>query len=122
VFEKYVTQPKAIARLQSDMFGPHLPALVWNLEQAEYAAETIRLHLRAVTRFGTWLQRRRITLGDLSEVTVERDVQSVRQQSSSVSGALPYKAIGLRHLLKVLWQQGIIAVPIDTGPSSSVEY
>jgi site-specific recombinase XerD len=122
MFEKYVTQPSAVARLQSNVFGPYLPALVRSLEQAEYAAETIRLHLRAVTRFGRWLQRRKITLDDLTERTVARYVQSVQRRTSRDSGLLPYKATGLRHLLNVLREQGVVAVPRDPGPSSSVEY
>ncbi len=122
MFEKYVTQPKAVTRLQRSVFGPHLPALVRSLEQAGYAAETIQLHLRAVTRFGRWLQQRKLPLGELSEVTVARYVQSMQRQTSHDSGPLPYKATGLRHLLNVLRQQGVIVVPRDPGPSSSVEY
>jgi integrase/recombinase XerD len=95
--------------------------LVQSLEQAEYAAETIQLHLRAVIRFGTWLQRRRITISEVNEATVDRYVQHERQKSPSVSGPRPYKAIGLRHLLSVLRQQGVIVFPIDPGPLSSVE-
>jgi len=119
--EKYVTQPSARARLQSSVFGPYLPPLVQSLEQAEYAAETIRLHLRAVMRFGRWLQRRKITLSDVNEATVDRYIQHEQQKLPRVSGPRPYKAIGLRHLLSVLRQQGIIAVPTDPGPFSSVE-
>jgi hypothetical protein len=47
--------------------------------------------------------------------------QHEQQKSVSVSGPRPYKAIGLRHLLSVLRQQGVIAVPTDPGPFSSVE-
>ena len=122
MIEKYVTQPSARARLQSSVFSPYLPSLVQSLEQAEYAAETIRQHLRAVMRFGTWLQRWRITLGDVNEATVARYVQHAQQQAPSVTGPRPYKAIGLRHLLSVLRQQDVIAAPIDPGPFSSVEY
>ena len=119
--EKYVTQPSAIARLQSNVFGPYLSALVRSLERAEYAAETIRLHLRAVTRFGRWVQRRRIPLEDLTEETVVRYVQSL-QQPARTAGPRRCKALGLRHLLTVLRQQGVIIVPRDTGPTSSVEH
>jgi integrase/recombinase XerD len=123
MLEKFFTQPKTLARLQSGLFGPHLPALVTSLEQAGYAVETIRLHLRAVTRFGTWLQRRPIILSDVSEATVEQYVHGLsRQKSSCLShGRLPYKALGLRHLLTVLRQQGVVAVPIAESPQSSVE-
>jgi hypothetical protein len=119
--EKYVTQPHARARLQSSVFGPYLPLLVQSLEQAEYAAETIRLHLRAVIRFGRWLQRRKVTLSDVNEATVECYVQHEQQKTPSSSGPRPYKAIGLPHLLRVLRQHGVIAVPLNTGPRSSVE-
>jgi site-specific recombinase XerD len=95
--------------------------LVQNLEQAEYAAETIRLHLRAVIRFGKWLQWRKITLGEVNETTVERYVQHEQQKTLSSFGPRPYKAIGLRHLFHVLQQHGAISAPIDTGPRSSVE-
>jgi site-specific recombinase XerD len=74
-----------------------------------------------VIRFGKWLQRRKITISEVTEATVERYVQHVQQKSPNVFGPYPYKAIGLRHLLSVLRQQGVIAVPIDTGPLSSVE-
>ena len=120
--EKYVTQRSARTRLQRSIFSPYLPPLVQSLEQAEYAAETIRQHLRAVMRFGTWLQRRRITLGDVNEATVARYVQHAQQQALSVTGPRPYKAIGLRHLLSVLRQQDVITAPLDPGPFSSVEY
>lgn len=116
--EKYVTQPSAIARLQSNVFGPYLAALVQSLERAEYAAETIRLHLRAVTRFGRWVQRRRIPLEDLTEETVVRYVQSLQQPSRTV-GPRRCKALGLCHLLTVLRQQGVILVPHEPPPSSS---
>lgn len=119
--EKYVTQPCARARLQSSVFGPYLPALVQSLEEAEYAAETIRQHLRAVIRFGTWLQRQRITLGDVNEATVTCYIQHAQQQASSVSRPRPYKAIGLRHLLTVMRQQGVIAIQNVPDPVSSVE-
>ncbi|NOT54378.1 MAG: tyrosine-type recombinase/integrase [Deltaproteobacteria bacterium] len=95
--------------------------VVQSLEHAEYAAETVRQHLLAVLRFGTWLQRQRITLGDISEATVTRYVQHAQQQAPSVTGPRPYKAIGLRHLLSVLRQQGVIAVRSAPHPVSSVE-
>lgn len=121
MFAKYVTQSSAVARLQSNVFGPHLPALVRSLEQAEYATETIRLHLRAVTQFGRWLQRRRIPLGALTEATVTRYVQSL-QQPARTTERRRCKALGLRHLLTVLRQQGVILVPPEPAPSSRVEY
>lgn len=119
--EKYVTQPCARARLQRNVFGPYLPSLVQSLEQAEYAAETIRLHLRAVIRFGKWLQRRKITLGEVNETTVAGYVQHEQRKRPIRSGPRPYKAIGLRHLLRALRQHGVIIVPLDADPHSSVE-
>lgn len=119
--EKYVTQPSARARLQQSVFGPYLPLLVQSLEQAEYAAETIRLHLRAAVRFSKWLQRRKITLSDVNEATVECYVQHEQRKTPSSSGPRPYKAIGLRRLLRVLRQHSALSAPIDTGARSSVE-
>ena len=63
-----------------------------------------------------WLQRRKITLSDVNEATVDRYIQHEQQKSPSVSGGRPYKAIGLRHLLSVLRQQDVIAAPLDPGP------
>ena len=121
MIEKYVTQRSARTRLQRSVFSPYLPPLVQSLEQAEYTAETIRQHLRAVIRFDTWLQRRKIALRDINEATVARYVQHAQQQTPSVTGPRPYKAIGPRHLLSVLRQQDVIATPLDPGPFSSAE-
>ena len=119
--EKYVTQRSARARLQSSVFGPYLPSLVQSLEHAEYAAETIRLHLRAAVRFSKWLQRRKITLSDVNGALAACYVQHEQRKTPSSSGPHPYKAIGLRRLLHVLRQHGAISAPIDPGACSSVE-
>jgi integrase/recombinase XerD len=123
MIEKFFTQPSTVSRLHAGLLGPHLSTMAEALQEAQYSTATIRLHLRAADRFGTWLQKNKIAIADVSNATVDRYIQGLDRQfpTSVPNGRLPNSALGLRHLVEVLRQAGRLEPARTTGPQSSVE-
>ena len=86
MIEKFFTQPATLSRLQSGMFGPHLPAVASSLDQSGYSAGSIRLHLRAADHFGTWLLEQKIEIHDVNVTVVAHHIacSSVVVQGSGI--------------------------------------
>lgn len=102
MLERFFKQPKILARLKAGPFGPHLLALVSDLEKTGYAAGSIQRHVRAAEHFGSWIEKQGVKVADVDEATLARYIQGLGRRRSDKARAsrLPQTALGLRHCMR----------------------
>lgn len=124
MLEKFFTQTTTLARLRAGILGPYLPTLASALQDNHYSVASIRRHLRAADHFGRWLLKQGLTVAEVDWVTVKRYVEGLGRlySPSTPQGRLPHSALGLRGLVDVLRQQGVLGpVAVDHHPLTSVQ-
>jgi len=104
------TRTSLLTKLEAGPFGPCLPDLGTSLRQMHYAPDTIRRYLHAADAFGNWLKSQQIPLSAINEDILARYISSLgrRKSGSFPGGVLPHKAVGLKHLLRLLRQQNLV--------------
>lgn len=123
MLERFFTQPATLSRLQSSVLGPHLPAVADALDQAGYSRGSIRLHLRAAHRFGTWLLERKIEIHEINDAVLDRYLLGLGRlrSASSPNCTLPHAALGLRHVVKILQHRGAVNIPEPAGCQTAID-
>jgi len=62
-------------RLRGGPLGPHLDTFAETLTEKGYSSATVALKVRVAAKFGDWLGRRRLAVGEVDEQAVVRFVQ-----------------------------------------------
>ena len=108
MIEHYFSRTSVLTRLRHGLLGPYLDELATALHQQGYARDSIRHYLRACDQFGRWLTQQGYTTQVLDEALVERYLRGLPRRPM---GRQPQLAEGLPHLLQLLRQCGVIALP-----------
>ena len=110
MLDTFFTQIKVRSRMESGPIGPYLPEIAALLHRNGYARSTIRRHLRAADRFGAWIVKQGMSIVDINASIVDRYLEGLGRQffPSRLGGTLPDKASGLRQMVEMLSQQGVL--------------
>ena len=102
--ERVFTRINTVHAFRSGPLGPYLKKFAEDSNQQGYARESIQVQLRAISRFGRWLKRRRITLRKF-QLT---DAQVYLRQNGAVRRGDPRT---LQRFLELLAAQSAIVMP-----------
>ena len=110
MLDTFFTQIKVRSRMESGPIGPYLSEIAALLHRNGYARSTIRRHLRAADRFGAWILKEGMSIVDINASIVDRYLEGLGRQffPSRLGGTLPDKASGLRQMVEMLSQQGVL--------------
>src|ERR1700724_2580768 len=110
MLESFFTQIKVRSRMESGPIGPYLSEIAALLHRNGYARSTIRRHLRAADRFGAWILKEGMSIVDINASVVDRYLEGLGRQffPSRLGGTLPDKASGLRQMVEMLSQEGVL--------------
>jgi site-specific recombinase XerD len=118
MLDTFFTQIKVRSRMESGPIGPYLSEIAAMLHRDGYARSTIRRHLRAADRFGAWILKEGMSIVDISASIVDRYLEGLGRQffPSRLGGTLPDKASGLRQMVEMLSQQGVLRPDANEQP------
>ena len=110
MLDTFFTQIKVRSRMESGPIGPYLSEIAAMFHRDGYARSTIRRHLRAADRFGAWILKEGMSIVDINASSVDRYLEGLGRQffPSRLGGTLPDKASGLREMVEILSQQGVL--------------
>lgn len=115
MIEHIFVHTPVIARLQSGPLGPYLDDLAMILRQQGYAPSSIQRCLRTSDLFGRWLQGQGYEVPQIDKAAIQHYVSGLERYRS---GHLPKAAQGLKHIVGLLRQRGLLIdrqspTPID---------
>jgi site-specific recombinase XerD len=105
MIDSFIVHLTVRQRLREGPLGPAVDYIAQTMQAQGYAAATIRIYLRNTAHFGRWLERHHIAVASVTNATVER---YLRHCGRLPSGQLPKAVHGLRDLVTLLREQGII--------------
>lgn len=111
--ERVYKRIPTIQAFRSEPLGPYLQRFAEKSSHQGYVRESIQGQLRAIARFGTWLKRRRIALGNVGR----GDVQRYLRRNGGVRRG---DARALQRFRELLAMQGVIVMP-DAPQKTEVE-
>jgi site-specific recombinase XerD len=94
-----------VARLRGGPLGPYLDDLATTLHQQGYAPSSIQRCLRTGDLFGRWLEGQGYDVTKIDEAAIQHYVSGLERYRS---GQLPKAAQGLKHVVGLLRQRGIL--------------
>src|SRR6266404_7780325 len=117
MLDTFFTQIKVRSRMESGPIGPYLSEIAALLHRNSYARSTIRRHLRAADRFGGILKEG-MSIVDINASSVDGYLEGLGRQffPSRSGGTLPDKASGLRQMVEMLSQQGVLRPDPEQQP------
>ncbi len=123
MLDTFFTQTKVRTRMERGPLGPYLVELATLLAHHGYARDTVRRHLHAAEQFGCWLVEQKISLAEVTTAHVDHYLESVGRHSSTSypRGRLPRQALGVRQLLELLRQLGVLQPEVEPQPLIGVE-
>jgi site-specific recombinase XerD len=123
MLDKFFTQGKVRTRMENGPMGSYLTEIATILLRQRYSRETISRRLRIADQFGVWLLEQGVSFADVSPAVVDRYLEGLGRQfrPSYPQGRLPRKALGLRQLIELLRQEGILRSETDPEPLIGVE-
>src|SRR5258708_230692 len=123
MLDKFFTQTKVRIRMEDGPMGPYLIEIATILLRERYSRETISRRLRIADQFGVWLLEQEVSFADVSPAVVDRYLEGLgrRFPPSCPQGRLPRKALGLRQLVELLRQEGILSSEIRPEPLIGIE-
>ena len=114
--------------LSPGCLGPYLDKFTAELTSAGYKPLTISIYMNSVAHFGTWMQYKRIAIGDINAEVVA----AFGEHRCECPGGRRYKKLSRRYVTRVwrfvhyLNQQGLLDIPQekteDGLPTSVVEF
>jgi site-specific recombinase XerD len=115
MIEHFFVHTPVVARLRGGPLGPYLDDLAMILHQQGYAPSSIQRCLRTGDRFGRWLQGQGYDVTQIDAVAIQHYVSGLERYRS---GHLPKAARGLKHVVGLLRQRGLLIdrqspTPID---------
>jgi site-specific recombinase XerD len=120
--QKVFARMSVIAHLESGPLGSYLSGLASALGEQRYAVHTIQKYMHAADAFGRWLTKQKIEIGDVDEQVVNRYVAGLQRRAAGSRSNLPsHLATGLRHLLQLFRQQGVIGPCQEFAPLSPTD-
>jgi site-specific recombinase XerD len=114
MIEHFFVQTPVVARLRGGPLGPYLDDLATILHQQGYAPSSIQRCLRTGDLFGRWLHGQDYDVTKIDEAAIQHYVSGLERYRS---GHLPKAAQGLKHVVELLRQRGIM---IDRQPPAPV--
>lgn len=114
MIERYIHQPHALKRLQSNPLSEGLEEFTAYLVERGHTPYTIRLYLQAAAHFGRWLKQQRLDPGSIVESTVSSFLyKHLPACHCTPPGNRSLKELRpvLRHLLEALRRTGRISAP-----------
>ena len=112
-------QATSKAWLINSVLAPHLDAFTAHLQIGRYAVNTTRSYVAGIAHFAYWMTQSNLPVQVLDEHAVERFLIDHLPHCDCPKPVMrSYRDLraALGHLLHVLRQQGVIAVPpVDTG-------
>jgi len=118
----FFVQARVCARLEAGPLGSHLETLIATLQTQGDARSSIRQFLRNTDAFARWLAQQGLALDEVDEASLNRYLAALRRSySSRESGQLPKSALGLKQVLKVLRQHGLVQPQPDPAPVTEAE-
>ncbi|MEN8130644.1 MAG: site-specific integrase [Pseudomonadota bacterium] len=118
MIEKVFSRPRVIARLEQGPLGSYVQELAATLLSQGYARSMIKLCINTADKFGCWLHRQGLTVGDADDDTVERYLNGVKRYRS---GQQAKAAQGLTHIVGLLRRHGVSAGREPLSPPSEAE-
>ena len=92
MLKDFYSQPGVVARLRRGPLAEQLDQLVITLQNEGYARDSIRISIRAASKFSLWLDRRKNTADNVTDALVEVLSQSQIKQKVSPSNLPTYPA------------------------------
>jgi site-specific recombinase XerD len=122
MLDTFFSRIKVRSRMQSGPIGPYLSEIAAVLHRNGYAHSTIRRHLRAADKFGAWMHKEGMSVSDISTSTVDRYLAGLDRRffPSRIGGTLSDKAWGLRQMVEILSQQGVLRPDAEQQPSIGI--
>jgi integrase/recombinase XerD len=115
MIEHFFVHTPVVARLRGGPLGSYLDDLATILHQQGYAPSSIQRCLRTSDLFGRWLQGQGYDVTKINEAAIQYYVSGLERYHS---GKLPKAAQGLKPIVGLLRQRGII---IDRQPPTPVD-
>lgn len=104
--------------LQPGCLSPHLDEYTSRLTAAGYTALSIRNYRDSIAHFGTWMQRKGLTVVDINETVIT----AFAQHHCSCPGGRRHKRVSRRYVgrvaqfLRYLIEQGVVDIPaVEAG-------
>ncbi len=111
MLKDFYSQPGVVARLRCGPLAEQLDQLVITLQNEGYARDSIRISVSSAAKFSRWLERRECTAGDVTDALVDQYLSGIRRYPS---GKQRKCVQGLAHMVRLLRQQGVLAIAQDT--------
>jgi hypothetical protein len=113
----FFVQARVCARLETGPLGSYLDTLITTLQTQGYAKNSIRQFLHNADAFTRWLVQQKLALADVNEAILNRYIATLRRPNSSrISGRLPKLSLGLKQVLEVLRQHGLVPPQLAPAP------
>jgi integrase len=119
MIEQYFSAPKTLRRMRSGPCGPYVDGFVESLRRDGYTPTSIRRSLRAATHLGAFLTRRRESVADLDEATLDafgRHLLHCRCRPSSGRRTGYHGRFGAQRFLRYLIGRGVCRRPSVGAP------
>ena len=120
MLENFLTDPAAIKRRRTGLFGAHLDSFVSTNSKLGYTRATVRLRLWLLADLERWLKRKGLALVDVQEPVMKRFLERQRRTGRLKSG----DARIVQHFLEHLRDKGAIQPfepPIDVSPLTMLQ-
>jgi site-specific recombinase XerD len=121
MLESYLTDPAAIERRRTGLFGAHMDSFVTSLAELGYSRGTVRQRLWLLNDFEQWLKRKRLVVTDLQEAVMKRFLERQRRAGRLHLGGLRI----MRQFLEHLRDKGAIPrrlePPTDVSPLAMLQ-
>lgn len=121
MLESYLTDPAAIERRRTGLFGAHIDSFVTGLAELGYSKGTVRHRLWLLGNLERWLKRKGLKLVDLQESVIRRFLKRRRRTRRFRFGGGPRI---VQHFLEHLRDKGAIQPPespIDVSPLTALQ-
>lgn len=115
MIEELYSNPQVAERHRAGPLGPHVDDFYATLREQGYCRGTIFLYVCTVGRFSRWMQRRRLSIGDIEERYV---VQFVDQRRREEVRSWRHKRDALHCLCAWLRHRGLLSLPPSPEPTA----
>ena len=108
MLDMFFADSKVRTQMENGPMGPYLADLAAALHSCGYKCKVIRLHLRAVDRFGVWLHEHGYSVADINAAIVDSYLERLHHLHANYSSHGNHKALGLRRSVGFLRQLGVL--------------
>lgn len=120
MLKNFLTDPAAVERRRTGLFGPHLESFVTRVSEVGYCRSAVRGQLWLLDDLERWLKRKSLAVVDLDEQVVHQFLEKRRRQGRQ--GRSDGRTV--RRFLEHLREERVIQLPaptIDESPLSTLQ-